>query len=81
MHIHHTMDPDALDDKVCELTGIDKEVILRLLLWELELQDRQYLTPGNFIDCMSDDLVNELEYPRLLMHQVLLAEDEIRNAV
>ena len=40
MHIHHTMDPDALDDKVCELTGIDKEVILRLLLWEMEVRDR-----------------------------------------
>ena len=48
MHIHHTMDPDALDDKVCELTGIDKEVILRLLLWELELQDRQVPDAGKF---------------------------------
>ena len=77
MHMHHTTDPDALVEKVHELTGIDKEVILRILLWELELQNRQYLAPGNYIDFLSDDLADELEYPRSLIHQVLTAEDEI----
>ena len=77
MHPHLTIDPDALADKVHELTGIDREVILRILLWELELQDRQYLTPENYVDFMSDDLADELEYPRSLIHQVLTAEDDI----
>ena len=77
MHMHHTTDPDAIAEKVHELTGIDKEAILHILLWELELQYRQYLTPENYVDFMSDDLADELEYPRSLIHQVLTAEDEI----
>jgi len=74
---HHTIDPEALVEKVHELTGVDREVILRILLWELELQYRQYLTPENYVDFMSDDLADELEYPRSLIFQVLTAEDEI----
>ena len=74
MHTHHTMAPDALDDKVRELTGIDREVILRILLWELELQDRQYLTPENYVDFMSDDLADLLELPCDLVARVLEAE-------
>ena len=81
MHPHLTIDPDALADKVHELTGIDREVILRILLWELELQDRQYLTPENYIDFMADDLADELEYPRSLIYQVLTTEEEILDAV
>ncbi len=81
MQTHHTIDPDALADKVHELTGIDREVILRILLWELELQDRQYLTPENYIDFMADDLADELEYPRSLIYQVLTTEEEILDAV
>ena len=64
-----------------ELTGIDREVILRIRLWELELQDRQYLTPENYIDFMADDLADELEYPRSLIYQVLTTEEEILDAV
>ena len=79
MQIHHTIDSDALVEKVHELTGIDREVILRILLWEMELKDRQYLAPENYIDFMSDDLADELEYPRSLIHQVLTAEDEIMS--
>ena len=81
MQTHHTIDPDALADKVHELNGIDREVILRILLWELELQDRQYLTPENYIDFMADDLADELEYPRSLIYQVLTTEEEILDAV
>ena len=81
MHSYHTIDPDALVEKVHELTGIDREIILRILLWELELQDRQYLTPENYIDFMADDLADELEYPRSLMYQVLTTEEEILDAV
>ena len=81
MQTHHTIDPDALADKVHELTGIDREVILRILLWELELQDRQYLTPENYIDFMADDLADELEYPRSLIYQVLTTEEVILDAV
>ena len=81
MQTHHTIDPDALVEKVHELTGIDREVILRILLWELELQDRQYLTPENYIDFMADDLADELEYPRSLIYQVLTTEEEILDAV
>ena len=81
MQTHHTIDPDALADKVHELTGIDREVILRIQLWELELQDRQYLTPENYIDFMADDLADELEYPRDLIYQVLTTEEEILDAV
>lgn len=77
MQTHHTIDPEALVEKVHELTGVDREVILRILLWELELQYRQYLTPENYVDFMSDDLADELEYPRSLIFQVLTAEDEI----
>lgn len=77
MHTHHTIDSDTHVEKVHELTGIDREIILRILLWELELQDRQYLTPENYVDFMSDDLADELEYPRSLIFQVLTAEDEI----
>ncbi len=77
MHTHHTIDPDTRVEKVHELTGVDREVILRILLWELELQYRQYLTPENYVDFMSDDLADELEYPRSLIFQVLTAEDEI----
>ena len=76
MQTHHTIDPEALVEKVHELTGVDREVILRILLWELELQYRQYLTPENYVDFMSDDLADELEYPRSLIFQVLTAEDE-----
>ena len=81
MQTHHTIDPEALVEKVHELTGIDREVILRILLWELELQDRQYLTPENYVAFMSDDLADELEYPRSLIHQVLTTEEEILDAV
>ena len=76
MQTHHTIDPEALVEKVHELTGVDREVILRILLWELELQYRQYLTPENYVDFMADDLADELDYPRPLIHQVLTAEDE-----
>ena len=81
MHTYHSLDWDALADKVRKLTGIDRDVILRILLWELELQDRQYLAPGNYFDFMSDDLADELEYPRSLIHQVLTAEWDLMDDV
>ncbi len=76
MYIHHMTDPDALVGQVHKQTGIDKDVILRILLWELEVRDRQYLTPDNYVEFMSDDLADLLELPRDLVYRILEAEKE-----
>ncbi len=61
---------------IVEETGVARDTVERILLWELELQDRQYLTPDNYEEFMSDDLADLLELPRDLVARVLEAEQE-----
>ena len=73
---NYDVDLDYHVDSIQEETGVARDTIERILLWELEIQDRQYLAPENYIDFMSDDLADLLELPCDLVARVLEAEQE-----